>query len=40
MKGYPIGTGYMGYVESENGYQLFDTEGEYKEYILENEGES
>lgn len=37
IKGYPIGCGYMGYVKSEKQYRLFDTEGDYKEYIRDDE---
>lgn len=37
MKGYNIDCGYMGYVPSEGVYRLFDTEDDYKQYILENE---
>ena len=40
IKGYPVSSGYMGYIEEENRYQLFDTEEEYKEYIRESEEES
>ena len=31
MKGYPTQTGYMGYIPNE-GYVLFATENDYKEY--------
>lgn len=37
MKGYNIDVGYIGYVPSEGKYQLFDNEGDCKQYILENE---
>jgi hypothetical protein len=37
MKGYPIDTGYMGYIPSQNRYILFATESEYIEYIMEME---
>lgn len=40
IKGYPVGSGYMGYVKSENKYRLFETEDEYDEYIREVEEES
>lgn len=36
MKGYYIGTGYMGWVPWYNRYMLFATEKEYEEYY--NEG--
>ena len=36
MKGYLIGTGYKGYVDSENKYQEFPTEDEYREYYEES----
>lgn len=39
MKDYNIDIGYMGYVPSEGDYELFDSESDYKEYILENEEE-
>jgi len=40
IKGYTTSIGYMGYVPSEGDYRLFDTDDEYKQYILENEEES
>jgi hypothetical protein len=40
IKGYPVGSGYMGYVESENDYHLFETDGAYTEYIRDTEEES
>lgn len=40
IKGYPVGSGYMGYVESENDYRLFETEEDYTEYIRDTEEES
>ena len=36
MKGYVIGAGYMGWVESLGRYILFATEEEYKEYYSED----
>ena len=40
IKGYPVSSGYMGYIEEEHQYQLFDTEEDYVEYIRENEEET
>ena len=40
MKGYNVSIGYMGYVPSEGGYQLFESEDGYKEYIIEMREES
>ena len=37
MKGYCVGYGYMGYLPSDGEYHLFETEGEYKAYYIENE---
>ena len=34
MKGYNVGSGYMGYIPG-SGYQLFPTETEYEEYYNE-----
>ena len=39
IKGYTIGSGYMGYIPWENDYQLFETDDEHKEYIQDNEEE-
>lgn len=36
-KGYVVSCGYMGWVASCNRYLLFATEGEYLEYIKEEE---
>lgn len=33
MKGYLVGEGYMGYVETENRYLLFSSEADYEEYL-------
>jgi hypothetical protein len=35
MKGYPTDSGYKGYIPNE-GYVLFATEEDYKEYYIEN----
>lgn len=40
MKGYTVGSGYMGYIPSEGKYQLFETDDEHAEYIREMEEES
>lgn len=37
MKGYTTNCGYMGYIPSEGIYRLFETEDEYKNYIIETE---
>ena len=37
MKGYNNDVGYMGYVPSEGIYRLFESDSDYKEYILECE---
>ena len=34
VKGYPVPDGFMGWLKSENKYQLFATENDYLEYIL------
>lgn len=40
IKGYPIDSGYMGYLEEDHDYHLFETEGDYKEYVQEYVEES
>lgn len=35
LKGYYVGSGYMGWIEMENRYQLFASEVDYVDYILE-----
>lgn len=37
IKGYLVDTGYMGWVDLYSRYILFATEGEYLDYILEEE---
>jgi len=39
MKGYPVSTGFMGYIPKSETYILFDTEEEYVEYYREREKE-
>ena len=39
VKGYPIATGYMGYVPWYGRYMLFETEDAYYEYINEDKGD-
>lgn len=34
IRGYTVPNGYMGWLKSENKYQLFATENDYLEYIL------
>ena len=40
MKGYNTDIGYMGWVPEVHDYALFDSEMDYKEYILETETEA
>ena len=40
LKGYPIATGYMGYVPWYNTYMLFSTEEEYYDYVEGDSNES
>lgn len=40
FKGYPIATGYMGYIPWYGTYMLFDTEDEYYDYVREGEPEN
>lgn len=40
MKGFNIDIGYMGWVQEVHDYVLFDSEKDYKEYILEMETEA
>lgn len=35
MRGYPVSSGYIGYVASENRYILFACENDYLEYMEE-----
>lgn len=35
LKGYYVGSGYMGWIENENRYQLFASEADYEDYISE-----
>lgn len=37
MKGYDVQSGYMGWLPSENSYQLFEDEGSYTSYFRECE---
>ena len=37
LKGYPVPEGYRGWIDHEKRYRLFDTEGEYREFIAEVE---
>lgn len=39
-KGYPVDVGYMGYIEEERCYRLFDTEGEYNEVYHDGQEEA
>ena len=39
-KGYPIQTGFMGWIPKISKYMLFATEDEYEEYAEEENGES
>ena len=39
-KGYPVDVGYMGYIEEEQDYQLYDTEGEYNELYYDRQKET
>lgn len=39
MKGYPVASGYMGYVPSKGTYQKFDTEDEYVAWYRETQVE-
>ena len=39
LKGYVVGSGYMGYVPNDGTYLLFCTEGEYEEYMGDDEDE-
>lgn len=36
-KGYPVATGFMGWIPKKNNYMLFATEDEYEEYMEEEE---
>lgn len=40
MKGYVISCGYMGYIEEDGCYHIFETEEAYKEYVREYKDES
>lgn len=37
LKGYHVGSGYMGWIDSEKRYVLFATEEDYKDFIGERE---
>lgn len=36
FKGYPVSSGYMGWIEEEKRYRLFATENDYEEYVKED----